>query len=108
MLPNQPETLPQLWYAAHEKWSRADEAARMADEMVKLVESELFNHAEGSSAEAKKHWVREQERYKKASLDAVRRRTTANLAFGERKKLEMAMDIWRTMESSKRAEMQLR
>lgn len=101
-------TYDNLWYAAHEKWARADEAARLAEEKVKQIESTLFNHAEESSVEAKKHWVRTQDEYKRAQLEAIQRHTAATLLWGKRKKIEMAMDMWRTRESTKRAEMQLR
>lgn len=107
-IPNNPADFSEQWYRAHTEWARADEAARVAEEKTKIIEAELFNQAEGGSAEAKKQWVRSRQEYKKAVYAAIKERTTANLKLGERKKVEMSCDIWRTLESTKRAEMQLK
>ena len=105
---NDPTNLPALWYEAHDKWCHAHEAAEIAEQAAKVTEAVLFDHAEGASAEAKKMWVRRQGEYKKKVLEAIQRRTAANLALGERQKLERSMDVWRTLESTKRAGMQLK
>lgn len=89
-------------------WAEKDGEADRLEEMKKIIFSELANQSEEKTAAKAEHWARCHERYRKAVDDAVKAKTTANIARAEVKAMEMKFERWRTMESTKRAEMTLR
>ena len=90
------------------KAAELDGAARMLEEMKKILLSELVNQSEKSSISKAEHWARDQSQYREHIEKMVNARTAANVAKAEWEATQMRFEAWRTLESTKRAEMNLR
>ena len=77
------------------KFAQLDGEARMLEKFEKILLSELVNQANESSIAKAEHFAR-------------RHRTDANVAKAEWEAIQMKFESWRTLESTKRAEMNLR
>lgn len=103
-LNDDPAFLPERWRLAYVEFAKAEHAADMAEEMVKVVEAECFTRESGPQEERKMK-ARNSEHYRKAIQARVSRKTEMRMKWAEVKTIEMQVDVWRTMESSRRAEM---
>ena len=89
------------------KWAEADGRARLMEEQRKVVLAEIFNNQEGSAAMREKQ-AYAHPRYKDHIGEMVQKRTEANILWATVLAQSQNFDRWRTKESSRRAEMQLR
>ena len=102
------EDYTERYRLAQVDWAEKDGEADRLEETKKIIFSELFNQSDEKTAAKAEHWARCHERYRQAMNDAVKAKTAANIARAEVKAMEMKFERWRTMESTKRAEMSLR
>ena len=90
------------------KAAELDGAARMLEEMKKILLSELVNQSEQSSISKAEHWARNQDRYREHIDEMVKARTAANIAKAEWEATQMRFEAWRTKQATHRAEINLR
>ena len=89
------------------KWSEAHGRACLLEEMRKVIKAELFNHFEGA-ATAREMQAYAHHKYREHIVEMTKARTEANILWAGVLKQEREFERWRTKESTKRAEMQLR
>lgn len=77
------------------------------EERRKCVFSEMVNQIGGSVTKAE-HEARASEKYLEMTEQMIVARTRANMSAAKVKGMEARLEAWRTAESSRRAEMQLR
>jgi|TARA_R110001606_G_scaffold396461_1_gene570623 hypothetical protein len=90
------------------KFAQLDGEARMLEKFEKILLSELVNQANESSIAKAEHFARRHNTYKDHVTKMVLARTDANVAKAEWEAIQMKFESWRTLESTKRAEMNLR
>ena len=98
-----PEEVAEMIRMQRIEWAKLDGTARYKEEMLKVVEAEVFNHSEGAM-DARKMKARASERYMSAMREMVEARTKANVAMAEFKGLETKWETWRSLNATKRAE----
>ena len=91
-----------------EEWAHLDGEARMLEEMRKVVLNEVRQQSEKKTEAAKETAAYASQQYRRHIRSMVEARTKANVSKAMLDALKMAMDVWRTKESTKRAEMTLR
>jgi hypothetical protein len=91
-----------------EAWAIADGEARRLEEMRKIVLSEIKSRSDKKTEAAKETAALASAEYRRCVMEGVEARTQANILKGEVKALELSLEIWRTRESTKRAEITLR
>ena len=90
------------------KAAELDGAARMLEEMKKILLSELANQSGESSVAAAVHWAQKHEKFKTHITEMVEARTAANVAKAEWEATQMRFEAWRTKQATHRAEINLR
>ena len=90
------------------KFAQLDGEARMLEKFEKVLLSELVNQSNESSVAKAEHFARRHIKYKDHIEKMVEARTNANIAKAEWEAIQMKFESWRTLESTKRAEMNLR
>ena len=88
-------------------WAEADGEALRAEKLEKVVFSELVNQSNDGSVAKAEHSARAHSRYKDAVDRLVNSRTAANIARAEMDAMKLRVEIWRSRNATKRAEMQL-
>lgn len=78
------------------------------DEWKKIVFSEIVNQQQDMAISKAEHIARAHPEYRKALKNAIEWGTKANVLKAELKAIEMEFETWRTVESTRRAEMSLR
>jgi len=105
-LANTPEFAERYRLAVMDAATKKSEAVR-AEKLAKRVFSACYLSAEGPVAE-REHKARTNEEYKRFEDDWIAAEHEANIAEAKVDAMRLAADIWRTSESSRRAEMSLR
>ena len=90
------------------EWANLDGEASRLEEMKKIVLAEIKQRADEKTEAARETAAYASPEYRKHVQAMVAARTKANICRGELKAMELGSEIWRTKESTKRAEMQLR
>ena len=100
--------LPEQWRLASEKWVELDGAARLLEDSSKTVFSQIMTEWENIPVNKAEHKSRQDQRYVDIRKEANEMRTQANLAKVLADYMKMRFEMYRTSESSRRAEMSLR
>lgn len=105
-----PDQIAERLRLAGETWAKANGEADRAEGMLKVVFSEIVNHytGEGLPIGKSEHLARTHDSYRQALSAAIKARTDANLARAKLDAGRAWFDAWRTLESTKRAEMGIR
>ena len=107
MANDDPAFLPERWRLAYQEYAKAEHAADMAEEWLKVVEAECFEREEGPQ-EQRKMAARSSNEYRRAVADKVSKKTAMRMQWAEVKAIELQIEVFRTLESSRRAEMGMR
>lgn len=91
---------------AGEEWANLNGAASLLEEMRKSILAEIGNQSGEKSAAAKDQYALAHQDYHKHIREMVEARTKANIAKAKWEALKIRVDIWRSKESSRKAEMQ--
>jgi hypothetical protein len=102
-----PTKLYQKMYDAGADWSDKDAAANLLEETKKSVLAQIASSVVGTNADRERHALATQEYqdHVKAMVDA---RKEANKARAQYDSIRTYIELVRTVESTKRAEMQMR
>lgn len=100
--------LPEEIRLAGEEWARADGDARRLDSIRKRTFSAIVINSEGKSVSMNEHIARVSPTFEAAESAAVQAETDANIAKAKLEAMRLTFEFWRTAESSRRAEMNLR
>jgi len=103
-----PNTIYERFIVAGKKWAELDGIASKHEEMKKSFRSQLMNSFSEAKINRAEMLAESSEEYCSYIEKMVESRTQANIAKAEFDAIKMWVDIVRTLESSKRAEMQLR
>lgn len=90
------------------EWAKLDGEARRLEELRKIVLHEIKQRSEARTEAAKETEAYAAPQYRKHIMQMVEARTEANIRKARLDAMRLSSDIWRTRESTKRAEMQLR
>lgn len=82
--------------------------AERLDKLAKRVLAQLVIHADGKSHAEREARARIEPKYIAAEDAAIEAATAANIARAEADGLQVKFEAWRTEQSTRRAEMQLR
>ncbi len=93
--------------AALDEAAASRSAAEEAEAMLKLVFSQMVVTIGGPVAKAE-HEARASKQYVELTEKACAARTRANMSAAKVKGMEHRLDAWRTAESTRRSEMQLK
>ena len=91
-----------------EEWAKLDGAARRLEEMKKIVLHEIQQQSEAKTVAGKETAAYASPEYRRHVMEMVKARTEANICKASLDAMRLSADIWRTKESTKRAEMGLR
>lgn len=95
-----------LWAERAKEWVKLDGEAARLEKLEKIIFSEMVQRLEGSVA-AREHAARASEEYRTHCLQMIAARTAANMARAEADGMRMKWDTWRTVNATRRAEMQI-
>lgn len=87
------------------EWADLDEAATLLEEIKSSFLAELTNKAEGSSMAAKENLAKANPEFKEYVTKMVKARSAANRAKVKYKSAEAWVELVRTSEATKRAEL---
>ena len=90
------------------EWAKLDGEARRLEELRRIVLHEIRQRSDKKTEAAKETAAYAAPEYRKHVLEMVEARTTANICKAELEAMRMVADVWRTKESTRRAEMTLR
>lgn len=91
------------------EWAKLDGTASQLEEMKKIVLAEIKQQQLNIKSEAGKETAAYASPEYRRHIEAmVAARTKANICRGELKAMELGADLWRSKESTRRAEMTLR
>lgn len=103
-----PNEVYQRFVDAGTKWARLDGEATLLEEMTKPKRAQIMaNFGDIAINKAEMHAYKSEE-YANHVKETIAARTKANIARAEYDAIKAWIDITRTMESSKRAEMNIR
>lgn len=91
------------------EWSKLDGEARRLDDMKGVILAECFNahRRDAGSVKDAEMQAKADPRHVEAINKAAEARTAANIALSDTKAYELAFDYWRSVNSTRRAEMKL-
>jgi hypothetical protein len=98
--------LPERFRIAYVAWARADGNASRLEEMKKIIYAEIFNQSRDGTVADRENRALVHPTYAKHITMMVEARTQANVHKADWMALSHEIEMWRTMESTKRAEMQ--
>lgn len=101
------EPLHEQFRLLGEKWANQEGEARGAEELRKVILSELVNHSAHTTLGKAEHEARASLRYKTHIQEMVKARTEANILKAQLNAMEMRFEMWRSSNATKRAEMRL-
>lgn len=93
---------------ALEEYARAKSDAERLSKLAKRVLAQCFIHAEGKNAAERDAQARVNPKYIAIEDDLIRAETDANMARAKADGLQLQFEEYRTRESTRRAEMQLK
>jgi hypothetical protein len=98
---------PEEWRLAAVEWARLDGVARELEETRKVVLNEIRQQSDAPTEAGKETAAYADSRYRQHITTMVSARTLANVQRAKVDGMRMAFEMWRTKESTKRAEMRI-
>ena len=97
----------EIYRLKYEEWAKLDGYARKFEEMRPVLRAEIRQQSTEKTEAAKESYSHAHPKYREHIEKMVVARTKANICKAQVRAIEMQADIWRTKESSRRAEMGL-